>query len=427
MVIDVEQAKRPVAPGSVDGTGLEFGVVADLTLKTLYFAGNISGNEVADRLALSVTVATEVLDFLRREHLCEVTGGTGRSRGTLRYSLSGSGIDRASQALERSGYVGPAPVPLSAYKEQVRKQSILNAEISHQGIEESLSHLILPERTKDLIGQAVSAKRASLLYGASGNGKTSAAQGLRAALPGDILIPYAIEVMREIIQVYDPSTHEAVETAAADGEELSRPGMPDRRWVLIRRPAVIAGGELSAHHLDLMLDEVHKTYEAPIQMKANGGLLIIDDFGRQRLEAVYLLNRWVIPLEQHVDYLSLHSGARFEVPFDAISLFVTNLLPEALADDAFLRRIRYKVEIPGPDASSFLEILKGECQRYDVAYDDKAASYFTKIYTKNGTREMRGCHPRDIVEAIVDAARYHGKGRALTPAAIDEACANYFV
>ncbi len=429
MVIDVEQVKRPVAPGSVKETGLELGVLADLALKALYFAGNISGNEVADRLALSGPVTTDVLDFLRREHLCEVTGGTGRSQGTLQYSLTRSGIDRTASALERSGYVGPAPVPLSAYVDQVKKQSIHNVEFSRQQLEESLSHLILPGRTVDLVGQAVSAKRATLLYGASGNGKTSAAEGLRRALPGLILIPHAIEVRREIIQVYDPSAHEAVEVDAApvDEEELSRPGMSDRRWVVIRRPAVFAGGELSAHHLDLMLDEVHKTYEAPIQMKANGGLLVVDDFGRQRLEAVYLLNRWVIPLEQHVDYLSLHSGARFEVPFDAISLFVTNLAPAGLADDAFLRRIRYKVEVPGPDAPSFIEILKHECQRHDVAYDDAAASHFMNTYYSNGTREMRGCHPRDIVEAIADAARYQGHGRTLTPAAIDEACANYFV
>lgn len=426
MVIDVEQLKRPVAPSSVEETGLELGVLADLTLKTLYFAGNVSGNEVADRLGLPVGVTTDILDFLRREHLCEVTGGTGRSQGTLKYSLTSSGITRAGKALERSGYVGPAPVPLSSYVDQVRKQSIQNVGLSRHLIEESLSHLVLPRRTVDLIGQAMSSKRASLIYGASGNGKTSAAEGLRRALPGHIVVPHAIEVMREIIQVYDPSAHQAVEDKDAYTEEVSRPGMPDRRWVVVKRPAVFAGGELSAHHLDLMLDEVHKTYEAPIQMKANGGLLVIDDFGRQRLEAVYLLNRWVIPLEQHVDYLSLHSGARFEVPFDAISLFVTNMSPAALADDAFLRRIRYKVEVAGPDTASFIEILKRECERSGVAYDDAAASYFLNTYFDNGEREMRGCHPRDIVEAIADAARYHGNSQTLTPDAIDEACANYF-
>ena len=199
MVIDVEQVKRPVAPSSVEGTGLELGVLADLALKTLYFAGNVSGNEVAARLGLSVGVTTDVLDFLRREHLCEVTGGTGRSQGTLRYSLASAGISRAGKALERSGYVGSAPVPLSSYIDQVRKQSIQNVDLSRQRIEEGLSHLVLPRRTVDLIGQAASSKRATLIYGASGNGKTSVAEGLRRALPGPILVPHAIEVMREII------------------------------------------------------------------------------------------------------------------------------------------------------------------------------------------------------------------------------------
>ena len=422
MEIDVE---RPVAPGSIAGTGLEIGVLTDLALKTLYVASNIEGFEIAKRLGLSMTVTTDVLQYLKRERLCEVTGGTGRSEGTLRFVLSSAGIERALAAIAMSGYIGPAPVPLQAYVDQVRRQSIHNVEIPRQKIEESLSRLVLPQRTLDLIGQAVSSKRATLIYGASGNGKTSAAVGLAQALPGHILIPYAVEVMRELIQVYDPSTHEAVD--AADGGESVGPAKPDRRWVVIRRPTVFAAGELAANHLELMLDEVHKRYEAPIQMKANGGFMIIDDFGRQRLDAVYLLNRWVTPLERQIDYLSLHTGARFEVPFDTIPVFVSNKPPAELADDAFLRRIRYKVEIPGPDSSIFIEILKRECQSNSVAYDEAAANYFMDQYSSNGLRDMRGCHPRDIVETIADTARYQGGERALSPATIDEACRHYFV
>ena len=422
MEIDVE---RPLAPGSVAGTGLDMSVLTDLVLKTLYFASNIEGFEIAKRLGLSMTVTTDVLGFLRRERLCETTGGTGRSEGTLRFVLSSAGIERALAALAMSGYVGPAPVPLQAYNDQVRKQSIHNVELPRQKIEGSLSHLVLPQRTLDLIGQAVSSKRATIIYGASGNGKTSAAVGLARALPGHILIPYAIEVMREIIQVYDPSTHEAVD--AADGGESAGSAKPDRRWVVIKRPTVFAAGELAANHLELMLDEVHKRYEAPIQMKANGGFLIIDDFGRQHLDAVYLLNRWVTPLERQIDYLSLNTGARFEVPFDTIPVFVSNKPPAELADDAFLRRIRYKVEIPGPDSSLFIEILKRECERNSVAYDEAAANHFMDAYSSNGLRDMRGCHPRDIVETIADGARYQGAERALTPSTIDEACKHYFV
>jgi predicted ATPase with chaperone activity len=401
------------------------GLVVDLALKTLYFASNIDGADLAKRLALSLSATTELLEFLRRERLCEMIGGTGRSAAAVRSSLTSKGIERAVAALAASGYVGPAPVPFQAYIDQLRRQTIHSVELSRQVIEESLSHLVLPQRTLDLIGQAFSSKRATLFYGASGNGKTSVAEALGRALPGHILVPYAVEVMRETIQVYDPSTHHAVD--GADSGQSAGRGRPDRRWAVIRRPAVFAAGELAANHLELMLDQVHKTYEAPIQMKANGGLLVIDDFGRQRLEATYLLNRWIIPLERQIDHLSLHSGARFEVPFDVIPVFVSNLPPTELADDAFLRRIRYKVEIPGPDASMFLEILKRECQRNNVSYDEDAATYLINKYFGEGIREMRGCHPRDFVEAIADAARYQGGERVLTPSTIDEAHGHYFV
>ena len=422
MEINVEQ---PGAPVTVGETGLDMGTLTNLALKTMYIATNIEAFEVAKRLGLSLTVTTDILEFLRRERLCDVVGGTGRSQGSFRFSLTSAGIERALGALAMSGYVGPAPVPLQSYLDQVRRQSIHNVKLSRRKIEGSLSHLVLPQRSLDLIGKAISSKRATLLYGGSGNGKTSAAVGLGQALSGHILVPYAIEVMREIIQVYDPSTHEVVD--AEDSGDSAGPTKPDRRWVIIRRPTVFAAGELAASHLELMLDEVNKTYEAPIQMKANGGFLIIDDFGRQRLDAVYLLNRWVTPLERQIDYLSLHTGARFEVPFDVIPVFVSNRPPAELADDAFLRRIRYKVEIPGPDSSQFIEILKRECQRNSVAYDEAAANYFVNEYSRNGLGEMRGCHPRDIVETIADAARYQGSERALTPATIAEACRHYFV
>jgi predicted ATPase with chaperone activity len=401
------------------------GVLVDLALKTLYFASDIDGADLAQRLALSLNAPTELLEFMRRERLCEVMGGTGRSAATPRISLTSKGIDRAAGALAMSGYVGPAPVPLQAYIDQVRRQTVHNVELSRQVIEESLSHMVFPQRTLDLIGQAVSSKRATLLYGASGNGKTSAAEGLGRAMSDHILIPHAVDAMRETIQVYDPSTHEVVDDA--DSGRSGGRAMPDRRWVVVRRPAVFAAGELAANHLELMLDQVHKTYEAPIQMKANGGVLIIDDFGRQRLEASYLLNRWVVPLERGVDNLSLHSGARFEVPFDVIPVFVSNLPPTQLADDAFLRRIRYKVEIPGPDSPDFIEILKRECQRNNVSYNEEAATYLITKYFGEGIREMRGCHPRDFVEAIADAARYQGGERSLTASTIDEAHSHYFV
>lgn len=420
--LDSGRAELPPAPLSVEETGLEAGLLVDLALKTVYFGGNPLGAEVAERMALPLGVAQEILGFLRHEHLCEVTGGSGTSSASFRYALTGEGLLRAGRALEYSGYVGPAPVPLADYIQQVEHQSVHRELLTREDIEASLAHLVFSGGTLERLGRAVSSGRATLIHGPSGNGKTTAAESLRDALHGDIIIPHAVEVLGQVIRVYDPACHEPVDAPTKRSQS-----MVDRRWTVIRRPVVFAAGELAASHLELSLDPAHKAYEAPIQMKANGGLLIIDDFGRQQLQASYLLSRWIVPLEQGVDTLTLHTGARFRVPFDAIPIFSTNLPPSSLADDAFLRRIRYKVEIPNPTTEEFLEILRRECRQYGVAYREDGAQHLLKRYYVDAGREMRGCQPRDIVEAVVDAAQYGGSERVLTPEAVDQAAASYFV
>jgi predicted ATPase with chaperone activity len=420
--VERRQGELPPAPLSVEETGLDAGLLVDLALKTVYFAGNPSCAEVAEQMALPIGVVQEILALLRREHWCEVTGGSGTSPGTYRYALSSEGASRARVALELNGYVGPAPVPLADYVQQVEHQSIHREMLTAQDIESSLSHLVFSADTLERLGRAISSQKPTLLFGPSGNGKTTAAESLRQALHGHIIIPHAVEVVRQVIRLYDPSCHEAAESAARRS-----PSVVDRRWVVIRRPTVVAGCELVASHLDLVLDPVHKTYEAPIQMKAGGGLLIIDDFGRHQLQASHLLSRWIVPLEQGVDNLTLHTGARFQVPFDVVPIFSTNLPPASLADEAFLRRIRYKVEIPNPTTEEFLEILGVECQRCDVAYRPDGAEHLMHRYYVETGREMRGCQPRDIVEAIADAARYRGSPCVLSPEAVDQAAASYFV
>jgi predicted ATPase with chaperone activity len=420
----LSRGERPPAPTSVADVGLDVGLLADLTLKTLYFSGNVTAAELCSRMRLPMQVMTDVLTAVKRERLCETTGGIGISAASLNYSLTAAGLDRATSALNMSAYAGPAPLPLATYFDAVSAQSILNVELSRDAIEGSIAHLVLDPRTVEHIGQAISAKRAVLIYGASGNGKSSAADGLGRALPGDIYVPYAVEVMHQVIQVFDPSTHQEVEERVADeGGHMTG----DARWVRIKRPVVMAAGELAASHLELLRDEVHKTYEAPIQMKANGGMLVIDDFGRQHLDAAYLLNRWIVPLEKGIDNLSLQNGARFQVPFDVIPLFITNRRPADLADEAFMRRIRYKVEVPAPDPAIFLQIFERECEKYGIDYDESAARYFVDEYFVKPGRHMRGCHPRDIIDSIASAARYRGETPALTPDGIDEACAQYFV
>ncbi len=412
----------PPAPLSVEETGLDAGLLVDLALKTVYFAGNPSGAEVAERMALPLAVVQEILGFLRREHLCEVTGGSGTSPSTFLYALTGDGVSRVSKVLELSGYAGQAPVPLADYIQQVEHQSVGRQVLASQDIESSLSHLVFSADTLDRLGRAVSSGKPTLFFGPSGNGKTAAADSLRKALQGNIIIPYAVEVQRQIVRLYDPSWHEAVDAATRRS-----PSVVDRRWLVIRRPAVFAAGDLASGHLELTLDPIQKTYEAPIQMRANGGLLIIDDFGRQKLQASYLLSRWIVPLEQGVDILTLHTGARLRVPFDVIPIFVTNLPPTNLADEAFLRRIRYKVEFPNPTKEEFLEILRGECERYEVAHHEDGAQHLVDRYYMKTGREMRGCQPRDIVEAIADAARYRDLPRVLSPEAVDQAATTYFV
>ena len=415
---------RPRAPSSLEETGLDIGILGPLTLKNLYSSSHSSESAIAERLGLTLSVTAEILKFLMRENLCEVTGGQSQTIGGSRYTLTSKGLERARTALSTSGYVGQAPVPLAEYVAQVRQQSVFNVSFERQAIEVALSHLVLPPETQDLIGQAVSSKRSTLMYGASGNGKTSAALSLKKAVPGQIIIPHAVEFMREVIQLFDSSAHEII---AEENRRSNEHGAAlDQRWVVIKRPVVLVAGELLASQLELMLDEVHKTYDAPVQMKANGGLFIIDDFGRQPLDAAYLLNRWVTPLERQIDYLSIHSGARLEVPFDVIPLFVSNRPPGELADEAFLRRIRYKVEIPSPDRERFTEILRRECDRYGVAFDDIAADYLLNRFYSDGSRPMRGCHPRDLVEIIADAASYQGDDKALTEATIDRAGTRYF-
>ncbi len=415
----------PTAPKSIAELGLDPGLVAMLALKCIYFSGNATADDIAEHMTLPLGPTLETLDFLRRERLCEILGGETKDLGGYRYSLTVAGLERAVSALLQSGYAGPTPVPIATYVDYVNRQSVRDLHITRDAVESSLTSLVFSQETINLIGQSVTSERAMLLYGESGNGKTTVAECLRHALVGDILIPYAVEVKRQIIQLFDPVVHDLVTDSPLD-----RPagrGEIDRRWLRIRRPVVNAAGELAANHLELILDDVSRTYEAPLQMKANGGLLVIDDFGRQHLDAAYLLNRWIVPLENGVDSLSLNNGARFQVPFDIIPMFLTNKHPRDLADDAFLRRIRYKIEIPGPTREMFVEILRRECERNDVAFDEDGLQHFVSEYFIKPNREMRGCHPRDLIEAIADAADYQRIPRRLTPDSLRQAAISYFV
>lgn len=425
---DAPMAERPVhvipEPVTVEETGLDIGFLADLTLKALYFTGRATAGQLGDMLALSQPVMQEVLPFLTRDRLCEVTGSEGTGPTSYRYGITERGTDRMAAVSERNAYLGPAPVPLADYVDQVQRQSVSQARFGLAAVERALSGLVLSSETVTRLGRAVASGRPTLIYGASGNGKSTVAQCLGEALSGQILIPHALEMYGHIVRLFDPSKHRLVEDLGGTQEAVRR---RDRRWHVAVRPTVLAGGELTRHSLELVFDDRSKTYEAPLQMKANGGILIMDDFGRQQMPAVELLNRWIVTLEGGVDHLSLRTGQIIEVPFDVIPIFSTNLSPDYLADEAFLRRIRYKVEIPNPSTEEFRAIFRRMCSQHGLEADETVVDHLlTRWYERPG-RDRRGCHPRDLIEGIVDAARYEGKTAVLSPETVDEVCHMYFL
>jgi SpoVK/Ycf46/Vps4 family AAA+-type ATPase len=287
----------------------------------------------------------------------------------------------------------------------------------------------------DKIGPAANSARSLFLYGPPGNGKTTIAEGIANILDGDVLIPYAVEVDGQIIKVFDPINHKMLtqpdagepEPVTGFGGHGSIPQLPDRRWVLCRRPQVVVGGELITEQLELIFDPIVKVYEAPYQMKANGGLFLIDDFGRQKCRPQDLLNRWIVPLEQKVDYLALQTGKKIQVPFDVLIVFSTNLAPKDLVDDAFLRRIRHKIEVPNPSPDEYREIFRRVCKAKQIPYSDEGLRYLIHEHYFKINRDLRACHPRDICDQILDEAKYRGLAPAMSRDLINRACEAYFV
>jgi len=413
-------------PTTVASLGLDRGVLLDLALKTLFYRGRMTRSELSEELKLSGAVMQEVMQAMSQDGLATVLGSEGTGPAGYMYALTQKGLDRSESAFARSGYVGPAPVPLRDYSACIKEQTAGETTVTRDQVQRALHRLVLSEDTVGRIGRAAASRKSTLIYGPSGNGKTTVVRAIGAAVEGSIYIPFAIEMVGQIVHLFDPSKHELVRDGMADSGGLLKV-RPDRRWVQVRRPVIWAGGELTRHSLELMYDDNTKVYEAPLQLKANGGTLIIDDFGRQQMPAVQLLNRWIVALEGGVDHLTLHTGQTIEVPFDVLVLFSTNLPPDRLADEAFLRRIRYKVELPNPSRDEYRRIFRQECEERGVPFRDEAVSHLLEHWYDAHGRELRGCHPRDLVEAIVDAAQYDDRTPETSVAALDEACTTYFL
>ncbi|HKW77619.1 MAG TPA: AAA family ATPase [Candidatus Limnocylindria bacterium] len=408
----------PIAPATLEETGLTQPFVADLALKLLYQKGQCTAQELADSMCLPLAkIVQPILDWLKNEHHVEVKGGSGVAASTYQYVLATKGIERAREAMARNGYVGPAPVTVQAYVARVKTQSMGDLQISFDQLRKALSHLVLPEHTIRQLGPAINSGKSIFLFGPPGTGKSSIANALASLLQGGMVLPYAILVGQQVIRVYDVSHHRPL---------VQLDARYDRRWVPVARPFVEVGGELTLEDLDLVVDPSSKVHEAPFQMKASGGILLIDDFGRQRVAPDELLNRWIVPLDRDVDYLTMSDGRKIEVPFDVLLVFSTNRTPSSLVDEAFLRRIQYKIEVKPPTDQEFSEILRRVCETQGLAFHPKAAEWIA-AYAHQRNIALRSCQPRDLMRHVASAARFLQKPAELSPELVQLACETYFV
>jgi hypothetical protein len=416
----------PPEPSTIEDTGLGYEALKQLLTKAL-FAGEVSGLVLAEKLCLPYALLESLFEHLRVEKLIEVRGAAGSGTAGFRYALTDLGRERAATYFDANGYVGPAPVPLHQYTAAMQKLKAERGFLTKERIAHGFTHLVVSPETLDQLGPAVNSGKSIFLYGPPGNGKTVVAEGIGRALGGDMYVPFALDVDGQIITIFDPVNHVRLDDETPQGSVVIRAAARDRRWVRIRRPVVTVGGELTLEMLDLSFNAIAKFYEAPLQLKANGGVFVVDDFGRQRIRPRDLLNRWIVPLESRVDYLTLHTGKKFEMPFDVLIVFATNLNPESLADEAFLRRIPYKIYAKNPTTDEFTKIFALNCKRQNVAFDPVVIEYLQRRYYEPRGLDMRACHPRDLVAQVVDMCRYQNKPPQITRELLDHACRNYFL
>ena len=415
----------PAPPNTIEETGLHPDALNQLLLKTLV-TGEASGTGLAEKLRVPYAVLDSLIQHARIEKLVEVRGATGTGTAGYRYALTDLGRERAGQFLDMCRYVGPTPVPLAQYNAYVRAAMAARPYLDRTLLSTGFTDLVVNAEMLDQLGPAVNSGKALFLYGAPGNGKTVVAEGIGRSLGGEMHMPFAIDVDGQVITMFDPVSHQKMGDDFTATSVIAAAGH-DRRWETIRRPVVVVGGELTLEMLDLTFNPISKFYEAPIQLKANGGVFVVDDFGRQRIPPRDLLNRWIVPLESRVDYLTLHTGRKFEVPFNVFIVFATNLKPESLADEAFLRRIPYKILAKNPTIDEYCRIFELNCRKRGLTFDPVMVEYLERKYYAPRRLQMRACHPRDLINHVVDICRYTKREPVISRELLDAACGSYFI
>jgi len=409
----------PKSPKTIGETGLPEAFLIDLVMKHALLEKHFTVPILAKTVKLNQAIISQCVDMLRHDKYIEIRS-TNRAISLINaeYRITEAGINRAAHLMEENRYVGPAPVKLESYNKSVELQTVRSLSLDEDGFKNAFADIVISDDKLRTIGAAVNSGRPMFIYGPSGNGKSTIAKAIGNAVPGDIFIPYAILAGGQVIVVYDEINHQAVDSDNAVGT-------CDQRWLRVKRPVIFAGGELTLKSLDLEFNPTTKYYEAPLQVKANNGVFVVDDLGRQLIDPQILLNRWIVPLERRADFLTLSTGLKFEVPFDQLVIFATNISPKELADEAFLRRLRYKILMDSPSREEYRNIFTAICRYHKIPFEKKAFSKLISNYEKYELK-LIGCHPRDLIDHIIDEAHFMKMAPVVTPEAIDRAWDNYF-
>ncbi|MEP6960760.1 MAG: ATP-binding protein [Acidobacteriota bacterium] len=418
---------RPPVPVSIEETGITPTVIEQLILKFLYFRGELLGRELADLLGLDFSLIDGLLESLKRSHTVGVRKSLGMGNSSGVFFLTEAGRATTREHLDNNQYAGPVPVPLYQYVDVVRHQKLKNNWLNPESLKQAFSHLVVEQDILAKIGPAVNSNKSFLIYGQPGNGKTALAEALFRVDTAPIYMPYAIESQGNIIQVYDPIYHQKIEDTEPSILSLGGDSGFDGRWFKCKRPFIVTGGELTMDMLDLSYNSVSKVYDAPFQVKANNGIYLIDDFGRQKATPAEILNRWIVPMERHIDYLSFVSGGKMTVPFEAFLIFSTNLRPDNLGDEAFLRRIQYKMFLRSPNPGEYIQIFERFAKSRELHFEPGLVEAFLDKHYKQGGKPYRRCHPRDILSHAIDIINFENLPQKLTLELLDHAFHSCFV